>query len=822
MIQSRWIALRDSLETHSKGGGGTLRPYCVQGAVRLVLNVQERSKEVGFTTFFNTLFPDTGRSSDQGYVVLAVYPENEVNPEGIFTSVGSEGPTQLHFFSWPSQRDHLISFCLSNGHRDIYTSAALYKKPGDRSADNIKKQWAVIADADTLPLHKLKAEPTLIVQTSPGRHHLYWVTNCSDVKRVTQVSKAVAHTHAADGCDKGGWDAGQLLRVPGTTNNKYHQRDGSPGVEVRTTKESSRFDINKIEDLYPPVDAPTVTTHSDMPPRSEWHNTPGVLKEAKIIFSESPYISDEFHRRYTADELAVLDRSEKMWRFLGELARCGVTRKTAMYLAWEAPFCKYRLDQHRGRTEEEMWNELCRAYDDPQNQPVTNSLEAAERVRLDQSDTNPEHRARQIINQAHLLEPGERILVPSDTLVDQYAEWAKTCTDAPGVYHRSGALCLLTSVFGEFGRCPLKRDANLTLWFMILGPTTRARKTTAMNLWVDLLVDLQDSRYSYLRGSDFTSEALNVLLPKYDGRTSVFWRDEAHGMFAEQDRKNYMAGQRERMTDLYGGRVPIALRVSTLPGPEDETPSIKVRTNFVLFLAGTMEQIAEVLTIKDYQSGHLARFILADAEPPPMTEEGMYTEQYDGSDDQYDGLRHSLLNAFYAARDFWQEVTPPGSLKIIPFENDAWKRLQRAQWQLYSPTIGHEMQKVMEATAKRMGDSMMKVAVLLAMSDKCRKVSMKHVYKAMELAEEWYANSVGVAGRIMHSSWSAQQEEILAMIRSKGDGVTEQEIFARFRHRMQKKDIDSNLEVIVKAGLADRFNIQGRTRYVRSRNARRA
>lgn len=777
---------------------------------------------MGFTTFFNALFPNTGSGRDQGYVVLAVYPENPVNPEGIFTSSKSEGPTQLHFFSWPSQKDHLISFCLSNGHRDIYTSAALYKTSGNRSADNIKNQWAVIADADTLPLHKVRAEPTLTVQTSPGRHHLYWVTNCGDVERVTKVSRAIAHTHAEDGCDKGGWDAGQLLRVPGTTNNKYHQRDGSPGVEVKISRESSSFDIKKLEDLYPPMDAKPVETRIDMPSRSEWHNTPSVLKEAKIIFEESPYIREQFHLRYTPEELAVLDRSEKMWRFLGELARCRVSRTTAMYLAWEAPFCKYRLDAHRGRTEEEMWNELCRAFDDPANQPVTNSLDAAERVRLDQSENNPTHKAKKIISEASLLEPGERILVPSDTLVDQYVEWAKTCTDAPDTYHRSGALCLLTSVFGEFGRCPLRRDANLTLWFMILGPTTRARKTTAMNLWVDILVDLQDSRYSYLRGSDFTSEALNVVLPKYDGRTSVFWADEAHGMFAEQDRKNYKAGQRERTTDLYNGRVPVALRVSTLPGADDEAPSIKVRTNFVLFLAGTMEQMAEVLTIKDYQSGHLARYVLADAEPPPMTEEDMYMDQYDGSDDQYDGLRHSLLNSFYAARDFWQEITPPGSLKLIPFEEDAWKRLQRAQWQIYSPTIGHEMQKVMEATAKRMGDSMMKVAVLLAMSDRCQKVSLKHVYKAMELAEEWYANALTVAGKIMHSSWSAQQEEILAMIRGRTDGVTEMEIYGRFRQRVKKQDLESNLEYIVKAGLADRIVLQGRPRYIRSRNARRA
>jgi len=175
-------------------------------------------------TFFNTLFPDPGNGRDLGYVVLALYPEGQFTP--------GSGPTQMHWFSWPSQRDQLVAFCLANSEYDVYTSAALYKTRGSRDAEHIAHQWAVISDADTLPLHKLRAEPTMVVQTSPGRHHLYWVTPTDDLKRVTAVSRAIAITHAGDGCDRGGWDAGQLLRVPGTTNNKYTLFDGS-SVEVQ-------------------------------------------------------------------------------------------------------------------------------------------------------------------------------------------------------------------------------------------------------------------------------------------------------------------------------------------------------------------------------------------------------------------------------------------------------------------------------------------------------------------------------------------------------------------------------------------------------------
>ena len=48
----------------------------------------------------------------------------------------------------------------------------------------------------------------MVVETSPGRHHLYWVTSTDDPRALMEISKSVAHTHADDGCDPSGWDAG--------------------------------------------------------------------------------------------------------------------------------------------------------------------------------------------------------------------------------------------------------------------------------------------------------------------------------------------------------------------------------------------------------------------------------------------------------------------------------------------------------------------------------------------------------------------------------------------------------------------------------------
>lgn len=759
--------------------------------------------------FFDTLFPTTGSGRHQGYVVLAMFPSGVFSPD--------EGPTQIEWFAWPSQKDQLVAYCLANNESDIYTSAALYKERGKemRRADNIVHQWAVYADADSLDLRKVKAEPTMVVQTSPGRHHTYWVTETDDPTRLVNISRAIAYTHAQDGCDKGGWDAGQLLRVPGTTNNKYNTFDGS-SFEVNIKKIGDPWDIKKLEEIYPPVDAPPETAVEDMPPESEWLKSPAVEKEIQEIFTYSPDIEDLHDKKFPEDA----DWSGVMWRFLSMLARYGASRNAAMYLAWEAPFNKNRGIRAKDRADEgKLWNEVCRVYSDPANKAVSNSIEAAERVKLDAAESNPEHTAKRIASGVDLLTPGERGRIPTDTMVDAYVEWAKTCTDAPDSYHKIGALCLLTSIFGEFGRCPVRRESNLTLWFMMLGPTTRARKTTSMNLWVDILADVQDGKYNYLLGSDVTGEALSVVLPKKDGRTSVFYRDEAHGLFDEQNKKHYLTGLKEKFTDLYGGRVPTTLRVGTMDmnadKEEESAPKVsKARTNFVMFLAGTLNQVTEVLTIKDYQSGHLARFIVAEADPPPMTREMMYSEQYDGEEDAFDGLRYSLVNRIRDARDFWASRTSPGKLLRIPFEKEAWERFSDAQWLIYESTIQSDMSEIMEATAKRMGDSLMRACCCLAMIDCKEKVEVGHVLKAVSLAEEWYAHAVTVAGRIMHSKWSARQDEVLVMIRNRKDGITEQEIYSRFRHKMEEREIESDLKVLVKSGIVRKLLVSGRHRYM--------
>jgi hypothetical protein len=369
-------------------------------------------------------------------------------------------------------------------------------------------------------------------------------------------------------------------------------------------------------------------------------------------------------------------------------------------------------------------------------------------------------------------------------------------------------------VFGEFGKCPLKTDTNLTLWFFILGPTTRARKTTAMMMWVDFLDDLSDEDFAYIIGSDATPEALNVLLPEKNGRTSVYYRDEAHGLLLEQSKKRYLVGSQEYETELFSGRVRSTLRAGTMKDQDEREPAKVIKTNFIRFLCGTLEQVSNALTIESYQSGHMARFLVAEADPPPLSEEDMYMEQFEGQTLDEDVMRRGLLNDVAAARAFWMAITPPGETVMVNFEPETWQRLQKAKYELYKAAEKHELSEVLLPTMVRMGDSMMKTAILVAMSERERLVRLPHLYKAMHLTEDWYRSTSRVAGKILHTEWESNQNEILTAIQSRREGITEREVYSRFGSKMPVKELETNLYVLAKAGWIHKRQERGLVRFI--------
>ncbi len=74
--------------------------------------------------------------------------------------------------------------------------------------------------------------PDIVLETSAGRYQAIWLLDKQLAPdELEALNKRLSFGYADLGCDKSGWDIGQLLRVPGTPNFKH-----KPPQEVRIVK----------------------------------------------------------------------------------------------------------------------------------------------------------------------------------------------------------------------------------------------------------------------------------------------------------------------------------------------------------------------------------------------------------------------------------------------------------------------------------------------------------------------------------------------------------------------------------------------------------
>jgi hypothetical protein len=186
-----------------------------------------------------------------------------------------------------------------------------------------------------------------------------------------------------------------------------------------------------------------------------------------------------------------------------------------------------------------------------------------------------------------LLTDEERSLAEkSSTIVEEYIDWAKDLGDAAWQYHQAGAFVILSSLLAGSVRLPTSYGTVVpNLWFMILADTTLTRKTTAMDVAMDVIQEIDSDA---VLATDGSIEGLFTSLSMRPGRPSVFLRDEFSGLLESMSRKDYYAGMAETLTKLYDGKFQKrVLRKETI---EVRDPVL------IVFAGGIRERVLGLLT----------------------------------------------------------------------------------------------------------------------------------------------------------------------------------------------------------------------------------
>jgi len=190
-------------------------------------------------------------------------------------------------------------------------------------------------------------------------------------------------------------------------------------------------------------------------------------------------------------------------------------------------------------------------------------------------------------------------------LVDLYIEYAAESTDAPAIYHRALGYFVVSSLLGRFVRIVTSyspRGLAPNLWLMLIGPSRIARKTTAMELAVNVVRAVEPS---LIMPASFTPEALYEMFNSLNPGDAVVWvKDEMGGFFKSLEKK-YMYGVREILSSLYTGHGEVRrLRNLTLRIPD----------GLYVTAVGTLATPPHnYITEEDFESGFMNRWILAYA-----------------------------------------------------------------------------------------------------------------------------------------------------------------------------------------------------------------
>lgn len=712
------------------------------------------SQHTAVEDFFVSLFGE-----EKGYVCIAT------------TRPPADRKTfKEQYFEWPRQMDEAIDYVekMTPSH-NVYFCVNLLSVPR-RKKDNATPQHILWADLDTCEPSRLDIPPQLVIESSRNRYQGVWFLDGKLDPRVAEnYSKRIAYKYHNFGVDKSGHDLTQLLRVPTTYNYKYDDP-----YEVRV--------LTNVETLLP-VEAFADLPQAEMELDDTYGETPDddtLPSVEQILYRYQEELKPTTFVRYYSEE-PTSDWSKMLWRLINLCIDIGMSPDEAFVIAKTSKCNKYARD---GRPESHLWQEVNKA--NLQHKLATLATGESKNLKFPQ-----------------LLEPRE-IDNLQPTIIDDYCKWAGSATDASPVFHELSSVILLSCLMSKSLRMETSNNKVVpNLWGLLLGDSTLTRKTTAMNLALDFIMDIE--RDLILSG-DSSPEGLMHNLSLRPSMVSIFHRDEVHGFFSSIQKKDYLSSMPEIMAKMYDvpKYLPRTLRKETF---------IVSEPIFIFFGGGVPDKMYSLVGEEYFLSGFVPRFLVVESRGDidrirptgPPTREG-------------DEARGNLLETFYALYNMYsmQEVIIPvgqgeqirtsPEIKVV-FTDAMWARAAEVETLLLKTAReSYDSSKALP-TFSRMFFSMLKMTMLFAAArqepkDFVIQAEMRDLHTAMFYIEKWGKHVVNF---VRNSGMGAQENKMLSIYRyvENNPGVLRGEVMNVFK--LNARDMS-----IVEETLVQRLQIETR------------
>lgn len=706
-------------------------------------------------TFLRILFGD-----NTGYVCIAYANKAKKN-------------FQEEFFFWPNEIDNILLLV-----NNQYTANNVWICPHLFTERKRKKEFVKVtpsawADLDTCNPELLKVAPTVTVESSPGKWQAYWMfENPIDSDDAENISQRIAYAHAEDGADRSGWDLTQLLRFPFTYNFKY-TTGLTPVVNV-VSANRKKYRISDFEE-YPQVEG---FQYLDIPIPAPTDLVDGL----DLLNKERLKISPTIWKLFQEEVDPRKSWSEPLWQLEMMLFEVGFDRAQVFSIVREAACNKYKK---KGMSEHLLWKEVCRA--EATHQRNTFSL-----------TTRSDYVERPLLSD----EEREMISKSSDTFIERYITWAKSLGDAAPQYHQAGAFIALSALLAGSVQLPTSFGTiKPNLWFMILADTTLTRKSTAMDIAMDLVMEVDDN---VIMATDGSIEGLLTSLSTRTGQPSVFLRDEFSGLLEMITKKDYYAGMPEFLTKLYDGKMQKRIL---------RKESIDVRDPCLLIFAGGIKnKITSLLSLEHVSSGFMPRFIFITAEsdiskvkplgPPTNWTDNNKTAILNELEDMYQ-FYQATTNMVIKGTKVAYEVKKKWDAELTP---EAWIRYNQLEEQMLEAGMNSNHPEVMTPVGDRLSKSILKAAVLIAAAEQKREdgrviVEMTHIVRAIGYGEQWRMYSREIIGNIGKSGQEKILDQIVEYI-NRHPGVTRSKVMQSYH--LNSREASSILDTLDQRGVITR------------------
>jgi hypothetical protein len=692
--------------------------------------------------FFKFIFGDS-----QGFVCIA-------------TEAPIDNQFRQKFFAWPQHAEDMLTYIDRNkATKNIWFCVNLLSSR-ERTKSTCLPLNLLWSDLDECKPEDVSPSPQVVIESSPGRFQAIWRLDTEIPPNVAEdYSRRIAYSYSDNGADKSGWDLTQLLRVPHTLNFKYPD---TPIVRIRRAAEPllevGIFDaLSQIE-----IDPQEAEMIESMPTIGQLPDEEAVIYKYRVALSRSPFAGV-----WDYDPVESDDWSGLLWRLLNICFEAGMEPEEVFAVALKSKLNKYSRD---GRPVSFLWKDVKKAeFAQKKFEVIT---------------------AHRPLTMPVLIENEP----DSKTIVDTYRTWACEATDALPEYHNLSAFILLSSLLA--GNVKIETSYGTVrpnLWGLVLGDSTLTRKSTAMRMATDFMVNIDRD---LLLATDGSMEGVLSGLQARSGRVSMFFRDEITGWFEGVKRKDYMADIPAMFTQLYDCPPFYVKRLRK----ELITISDPV---FIFFGGGIKDKMFSLIDESMVLSGFIPRFLVVSGESditslrrtgprPPQTEEARQ-----GIQDKLESL-YLLYNKDADVQFLGVNQTGP-SLVDLTLTSSAWELYGDIEDMMVKAAHQSSMPGVALPTFERLSRSLLKMTALLAAArqepvDGKSEATVEDVKHAASYVQRWGEHTIELLDGLGHTVAEREIQRILHYIKG-NPGIVKSDIMRNFHlRRREMGEIEGTLE----------------------------